>query len=317
MSLLNRIESESSDHTASHGGDDMRPAGRLRPRETAARAAMEALDRAEMKSAGRHIDQLEPAFGHKGAWHLMLQGELALQLNDGRRAAAFFNQSFARAFVAATGSDGPFDPESMRLAALALVGVGRCYRRMDRAPDAERTHVSAYHLISLHGSHEELWEVRMELGMDSAVDGRLETAEGRYRAALSAAKSCHEEPERKQADSTLLLSGVLAEGGQWDEAITMARRTVDLCRSFDVESASYVKSRVQLGSLLLRRGQSLLEDGDATGSVAVIGEAVNLLSAARDELLALGDAGRLDAVLCVEQIDFAERLQAMSAVDDG
>ncbi|MHC5110232.1 MAG: hypothetical protein ACYTHJ_10180 [Planctomycetota bacterium] len=316
MSLLNRMEGDSSDHTAPGGADDTRPVGRLRPHETAAQAALEALDRAEKKSARRYLDQLDPAFGRQGAWHLLLQGELAFQSNDARRAAACFNQSFARAFVAATGSDGPFDAESMRLAALALVGVGRCYRRMDRAPDAERTHVSAYHLISLHGSHEELWEVRMELGKDAAVDGRLETAEGRYRAALSAGQSCHEAPQRKQADSTMLLSGVLADVGQWDEAVTMARRAVDLWRSFDVESSGYVKSRVELGSLLLRRGQSLLDDGDAAGSVTVIGEAVNLLSDARDELLALGDAGRLDAVLCGEQIDFAERLQAMCAVDE-
>jgi hypothetical protein len=116
-----------------------------------------------------------------------------------------------------------------------------------------------------------------------------------------------EEPERKQAIAWGGLANSLSQCSDFGGAVEAARRAREWWRMHDLGAVESAKADMQLGYALLKKGESVYEEG-GEGARSTLVEAVERLTAAHEALLPFGPPCVADVQWCVEQKDFAERL---------
>jgi len=200
-------------------------------------------------------------------------------------------------------------PESFRLAARALEKAGWLYRHQDRPDRAYHSHLSAYHIRNEHGSFEETWETATSLGHDADLAGKHADCQSWHRIAIQAAARAAEEPERRQAISFTNLSLSLIKSNLHEDAVAAARTARHWWHKHDMGSSAAARADLILGHALLRHGERLCEAGN-TNAQAVLDDAMQLLTSAREALSAFGDDTSADVRWCDEQTDFAQRLRS-------
>lgn len=288
--------------------NDARPTGFVRPTHELALRAVAALEKDRVAHAEKHIESMPDLPTIDRAWKYYLRGRVAIQQMEFDTAEQLLLQASSLAFIDGLGKEGALDPGALRLAACALHHVGWIYRRQDRADEAYRAHLAAYHFRELHGSSDEMWETAIELGLDADLAQRYDDARRWHRIAIDAAEKASEEPARKQAIAWTNLASSFTESGNHDEAVVAARTARDWWRKHDIGAVAAARADLKLGSALLRQGEALHENTDERAK-PVLEEAIECLTTAGEALSAFGPDHAADVQSCLELKDFAERLR--------
>ncbi len=286
-----------------------RPAGFVEPTHERAVSALKAIEANRITDAEKHIAAIPDSPLIDRAWKSLLRGLTSVQQADFAGAEVLLLRACSVGLIAGLGKRENVDPDALRLCALALHHAGRLYRRQDRPKDAFHAHLAAHHLRQQHGSLDELWEIAVELGLDADVDRRYQEAQKWHRTAIDIAEKTSEEPARRQAVAWSNLAVSYADGGRYDEAVSAARTARDWWRQHDIGAASAAQADLKLGGILLKQGEALHERGDPNAKFP-LDEAIKWLAAAHEALQAFGPDDAVDAQLCLEQQDFAQRLLA-------
>ena len=285
-----------------------RPTGIIQPQHAYAILAVKAIDKRRPRDAGKHIDAIPDSVSIDRMWKQFLHGLLAVERGDLGAAEPLLLQ------VASEGSgedESPprhAEPTVLRLAARALEKVGWIYRRQDRPDDAYRTHRSAYDIRSKHGSFEEMWETATSLGIDADLARRYADGQAWHRIAAEAGEQAAEESERIQAVAWTNLAASLAKSDLYDQAVDAARTARLWWHKHDIGAVTAAQADMNLGSMLLKLGESLHGDDPERGK-GVLDEAVEWLTSSGEALSAFGSDNAADTRWCDEQADFARRLR--------
>ena len=292
----------------------VRPTGFLQPTHERAVRAVKALEDGRLKDMECNIDAIPESPPTLRAWKFVLKGLLMLERSDFTGAEALLRQA-AGPELLDHADDGP-DAErpirvptgDARLASAAAEKLGFIYRRQDRPDEAYRTHLAAFRLRQQYGSTEEQWETAVSLGIDADLGRRYTDAKRWHRLAIDLGEKSLQEPNQKQGVACTNLAASLLETGDYEQAVSMARTARERWREHDLGAATADLADMRLGHALLRQAESLFErDPKQTGSALL--EALDLFAAANAALLAFGSAYAADVQWCLEQTDFARRLQ--------
>jgi len=286
----------------------VRPTGLVQPTHERAFRALAALEKDRVADAEKHIENIPDLPTIDRVWKYYLRGRVAIRQMEFDTAGPLLLQASSLAFIDGLGKEGALDPGAMRLAACAVHHVGWIYRRQDRADEAYRAHLAAYHLRELHGSSDEMWETAIELGLDADLAQRYDDARRWYHIAIDAAEKASEEPEQKQAIGWGNMSESFTNGGQHAEAVGAARTAREWWRKHDIGAVAAARADLKLGSALLRQGEALHENNDGRAK-PVLEEAIGWLTTAGEALSAFGPDHAADIQSCLELKDFAERLR--------
>lgn len=290
-----------------------RPVGVIQPPHESAVLALNAIAERRLADAENHIDALPDSVMIDRAWTLLLRGLVAIERADFAEARPLLWEAACLAFIAGLASDGVLDADASRVVARFLRHLGWLYRRQDRPAEASQTHLAAHRLCERHGSFEELWETAVELGLDADVARRFVDAQRWHRAAVEAGEKASDASDRRLAIAWTNLSASCTESGRHDEAVLAARAARECWRRHDMGAVTAAQADLQLGTALLRKGESLHEHGDKLAR-PVLEEADERLGNACNALLAFGTDHAAQAQLCRDQQDFAQRLLASLAV---
>ncbi|MFQ5462856.1 MAG: tetratricopeptide repeat protein [Phycisphaerae bacterium] len=285
------------------------PTGTLLPASAEARRILEALQCEDASEAARRLSAWQPEAPLDRAWRLTLSGEIALLRKELMAAAVRLCQAFTQARILAADPMEQDVATADRLAARALLQLGRAYRRQDRVDDARRAHRAAYEGIRRFGSAEESWLIQRELALDARIAHDFEAAIEHIDQALAFVSQCVEPASQKRA--VCLTEWVYIRLGQerWEQAVAKAREAMIAWEEHDRSSDGVPRAEALLGTTHLRRGQSLIEkDRQRAGSA--LDAAIQTMMHAREALEAFGADQDPDIALCNEQIDFAQRLRA-------
>ncbi len=280
-----------------------RPTGWVEPEPERARLALVALRDGRIEDAARHAQAAPVATALDQAWESLLGGLVAVARGELRNAESHLLKASTLACVSALGADESNQIEAWRLAGRTLHHLGWVYRRQDRLAEASHTHLAAHRLRDKYGSLDEIWETAIELGLDYDLARNYEEGCRWHRIALQAAS----ESDRMQAVAWSYLAASCTDDGRHDEGVSAARSARDSWRAHDIGAVTAAQADVKLGAALLKQGEVLCDGVDEMAR-AVLTEAVEWLTTARDALLAFGGEHSKDARRCDEQIDFARRL---------
>lgn len=314
----------------------------VQPPDGLASATLQAIEAGKLDEAERLLAKVAQARSDLQTWPVLLAGLLLLKRGHLGRAEARFLQAAGTAWLdglsdrlpnagfelresppegvtdrialddAARSSSPPVIPmtiESARLAAFALEKAGFIRRRQDRPTEAYEAHVAAFRLRQRLGSMEEQWETAISLGLDVDLARRHHDAARWYRIADDLAGACTSEPSRRRGVSLTHLAAALCENGDVKAAVQAARSAKLRWLEHDPGCAEAVRSDLHLAQALLKRGE-FLSDQEPQSARVLLREAIDLLPATRDGLLAFGSACAGDAKVCEDLNDFAGRLLA-------
>ena len=301
-----------------------RPVGFVQPAGGPSLLAAKAINEGRVDEAKRHAAGITDDTLIARAWRALLLALITIEQGELSRAEPLLLEASAMALEESEVPPAhPIESSSrLRTGARALVHLGWLYRRTERCADASRVHLAAHLLREDHGSYEEIWESATELGLDADVARTFEDGQRWHRRAVEAAQSAHEEPLKKQALAWTNLVTSHEAADQVDEAVEVARTAQHCWHQFDSAAVTAVRADAKLGRALLKKGERLCRSGDPDAApaeadlataerqnaVEVLGEAVNLLAAARDGLLAFGSEYRNEADSCHDQEELASRL---------
>lgn len=290
-----------------HTSQQVHPVEIVQPTETRAIRALKALAENRIKDAQTNVDALGDSPIQTLAWKLFLQGTIHGERREFSTALPVLVRSVSAALVAAFKMESAVDGEAIRLSASGLERIGRIRRRQDRPEDACRAHVAAYLLRQEHGSHEEVWESALSLGVDAELAGRPEEARAWYQTAIHVGAAATHDSMRKQAVAWSNVSVSLRQSGRHVEAVDAAKTARDCWCEHDVGAVDTARADMNLGHALLGLGESL-HDQDSREAQVALREAVEWLTAAHEALLPYGPEAAPDVQWCLDQLDFARRL---------
>ncbi|MBI4717406.1 MAG: hypothetical protein HY763_06350 [Planctomycetes bacterium] len=284
------------------------PTGFIRPVNEHAARALRAIQERRFEDARQNLGAAPRQSLMDRLWQGTLAGLLATEQG------AFASAEPLLLEAAGLGSillhtDNAADTAAWRVLALVLEPLGRIYRRRELPDDARTIHAAAYRLRCAHGSPEEMWESACSLGLDSDLARRFDEAQQWYRSALGHADACVEQPDAKRGVAWRHLAESLLECGNPGPAVDAARNSRQCWRRHDLAASTVPLADLTLARALLRRGERLCGGADANAR-HWLDEAMQLLSAAHDALLAFGPAHAADARTCAELHEFGERLRA-------
>jgi tetratricopeptide (TPR) repeat protein len=200
---------------------------------------------------------------------------------------------------------GGDNADAGRLAAHVLHRLGILQRRRESWEEALQSHRLALLLRERCGSTEERWESQVELGVDCELSRDLTGAISWHAKAVETAAGLPD----KQAVAWTHLAGAYGAADRHEEALDAARRAHELWTAFDPSAVAVPRAEARLGGALVALAAGLL-DRDPPRARILLREALDRLCSARESLEAFGPQTRLQAAICDEQRDFAERLSA-------
>jgi len=270
---------------------------------------LDALRRKDFTEAARRLNAWHPIAPLDRAWRLALSGETALAQKELVPASIALCQAFTQATIQSADANEPDVATARRLAARALLDLGRVYRRQDRFDDASRTHRAAAEAIEQFGSAEESWQIQRELGLDASVAQEFESAAHHLQLALTTVAQCVESPKLKRAVCLTNLARVALAQSRWEEAVENARGAWIAWQAVDASTPTVPIAEILVGTALLRHGEALIEP-DPQSAHELLTAATQSLTSAQQALRAFGPEHAPDVELCDQQIDFAQRLRA-------
>lgn len=296
--------------------DSDRPTGFLKPALYEIECALEAIGDHRPDDAEKIVADLPTSEDSQGAWRLYLLGLIAIERDRFPVAEEKLAEAATVAPIWAGMTEFGPTPDAMRLAAKALQKLGWLCRRQDRAKDAYDWHIKAYFARQEHGSAEECWETAISLGLDTDLLRQYEQAVRWYELALQHADQAADEPHRKNAIALANLASSYIEAEQFPEAVDAARSARDHWYKHDLSAVTATQADMKLGYTLLKLGEHQF-DHDPQEAKRTLTEAVRWLTGARQSLEAFGSAQAADIAWNLEQTDFAHRILASIAEDQG
>jgi tetratricopeptide (TPR) repeat protein len=269
--------------------------------------ALKGINESRWSDADKHVAAIPESPLDEYAWKMYLAGQLAAERHDFPAAEARFLEAASAALVSGLGDKKHVSTDAMRLGAAAMEKMGCVCRRQERLDDARRSHQAAYRLRQEHGSVEERWESAMSLAVDCTVARRDEDAERWCRVAIDLAATASDQPAAKQAQTWSRLSAALTALGRHEEAVAAARTARDFWRMHDIAAVTAARADLEVAQALMKFGESLYER-DAKASRTILGEALECLTTAAEELPPFGPEAAADVRRSAELTDFARRL---------